>query len=40
MAGTDGPLGNPIDQLIEHTKTLQGHELYEDDFSMVEFVFE
>ncbi|CCO23133.1 SpoIIE family protein phosphatase [Maridesulfovibrio hydrothermalis] len=40
MAGTDGPLGTPIDQLIKHTRALQGEEMYEDDFSMVEFVFE
>lgn len=39
MIGTDGPLGAPIDQLIEYTRTLQGAEMYEDDFSMVEFVF-
>ncbi len=39
MIGTDGELGRPIDQLIEYTRTLQGSEMYEDDFSMVEFVF-
>ncbi|WP_432738656.1 SpoIIE family protein phosphatase [Maridesulfovibrio sp. FT414] len=39
MAATEGPLGTPIDQLIEYTRTLQGGEMYEDDFSMVEFVF-
>lgn len=39
MEGTGGELGKPIDQLIEHTRRLQGGELYEDDFSMVEFVF-
>ncbi|TIH13014.1 response regulator [Marinifilum sp. JC120] len=39
MKGTAGELGKPIDQLIDHTRQLQGGELYEDDFSMVEFVF-
>ncbi|NDV24238.1 SpoIIE family protein phosphatase [Desulfovibrio sp. JC022] len=39
MKGTGGELGTPIDQLIAHTRQLQGSELYEDDFSMVEFVF-
>ncbi|WP_027720723.1 SpoIIE family protein phosphatase [Maridesulfovibrio zosterae] len=39
MSGTSGKLGNPIDQLIDYTRELQGSELYEDDFSMVEFVF-
>lgn len=40
MASTTGPLGNPIDMLIEYTKELQGCNDYDDDFSMVEFVFE
>ncbi|SDK50624.1 Response regulator receiver domain-containing protein [Maridesulfovibrio ferrireducens] len=40
MASTTGPLGSPIDMLIGHTKELQGREEYDDDFSMVEFVFE
>lgn len=39
MKATGGGLGNPIDQLIAHTRELQGGDLYEDDFSMVEFVF-
>ncbi|WP_320171456.1 SpoIIE family protein phosphatase [Maridesulfovibrio sp.] len=39
MAGTGGALGEPIDRLIEYTRELQGFETYEDDFSMVEFVF-
>ncbi|WP_421903841.1 SpoIIE family protein phosphatase [Maridesulfovibrio sp.] len=39
MKETGGELGKPIDQLIDHTRKLQGGELYEDDFSMVEFVF-
>lgn len=39
MKGTAGELGKPIDQLIDYTRQLQGGELYEDDFSMVEFIF-
>ncbi|WP_419784412.1 SpoIIE family protein phosphatase [Maridesulfovibrio sp.] len=39
MKSTGGELGEPIDQLIAYTRELQGGELYEDDFSMVEFVF-
>lgn len=39
MRDTGGELGKPIDQLIAYTRELQGRELYEDDFSMVEFVF-
>ncbi len=40
MISTDGPLGKPIDMLIDHTRELQGAEEYDDDFSMVEFIFE
>ncbi|SMF33237.1 SpoIIE family protein phosphatase [Desulfovibrio gilichinskyi] len=40
MKSTTGPLGNPIDMLLGYTKELQGREDYDDDFSMVEFVFE
>ncbi len=39
MKGAGGELGKPIDMLIDYTRELQGAELYEDDFSMVEFVF-
>ena len=39
MKSTGGGLGKPIDQLLDYTRELQGSELYEDDFSMVEFVF-
>jgi len=40
MKSTTGPLGNPIDMLLGYTKELQGRDDYDDDFSMVEFVFE
>ncbi len=40
MKSTTGPLGNPIDMLLVYTKELQGRDDYDDDFSMVEFVFE
>ncbi|WP_320006718.1 SpoIIE family protein phosphatase [Maridesulfovibrio sp.] len=39
MKDTTGGLGKPIDQLLDYTRELQGREFYEDDFSMVEFVF-
>jgi sigma-B regulation protein RsbU (phosphoserine phosphatase) len=39
MKETGKKLGEPIEELIAYTRKLQGSELYEDDFSMVEFVF-
>ncbi|WP_291329161.1 SpoIIE family protein phosphatase [Desulfovibrio sp. UCD-KL4C] len=40
MKSTTGSLGNPIDMLLAYTKELQGRDDYDDDFSMVEFIFE
>ena len=31
--------GSRIDRLLEHTRKLQGSELFEDDFSMLELTF-
>jgi sigma-B regulation protein RsbU (phosphoserine phosphatase) len=39
MTSCNGPLGDPVEKLLTHTRALQGADAFDDDFSMIEFGF-